>query len=55
MNEVLCKILCHNVCVLIQSFYELGIESTFEAALAAEPKSEPKVIDLNQYRSQLRN
>ena len=55
VNEVLCKILCHNVCVLIQSFYELGIESTFEAALAAEPKSEPKVIDLNQYRSQLRN
>ena len=29
VNEVLCKILAHNICVLIQSFYELGIESTF--------------------------
>ncbi len=25
MNEVLCKVLCHNVCCLIQSIYELGI------------------------------
>jgi len=29
VNEVLCKILCHNLCVLIQSIYELGIERTF--------------------------
>ena len=29
VNEVLCKILCHNICVLIQSIYELGIETTF--------------------------
>ena len=28
-NEVLCKILCHNVCCLIESIYELGIEPTF--------------------------
>jgi transposase len=28
-NEVLCKILCHNVCCLIQSIYELGVEPTF--------------------------
>jgi transposase len=28
-NEVLCKILCHNICCLIQSSYELGIETTF--------------------------
>ena len=28
-NEVLCKILCHNICVLIQEMYELGIEPTF--------------------------
>lgn len=26
---VLCKILCHNLCCLIQSHYELGIEATF--------------------------
>jgi transposase len=29
VNEVLCKVLCHNLCCLIQSIYELGIEPTF--------------------------
>jgi transposase len=29
VNEVLCKILCHNLCCLIQSSYELGIEASF--------------------------
>ena len=29
MNEVLCKVLCHNVCCLIQSIYEFGVELTF--------------------------
>lgn len=29
VNEVLCKILCHNLCVLVQSIYELGIAPTF--------------------------
>jgi transposase len=28
-NEVLCKLLCHNICVLIQSQCELGIEAVF--------------------------
>jgi transposase len=28
-NEVLCKFLCHNICVLIQSHCELGIEPVF--------------------------
>jgi hypothetical protein len=28
-NELLCKVLCHNICVLIQSMYELGIEPEF--------------------------
>jgi len=28
-NEALCKILYHNVYVVIQSVYELGIEPTF--------------------------
>lgn len=25
-NEILWKVLCHNVCVLIRSIYELGVE-----------------------------
>ncbi len=30
VNEVLCKVLCHNICVLIQSTLELGIEPVFD-------------------------
>lgn len=29
VNEVLCKVLCHNICCVIQSMYELGIEPVF--------------------------
>ena len=29
VNEVLCKILCHNLCSLVQSIYELGVEVDF--------------------------
>jgi transposase len=29
VNEVLCKVLCHNICCLIQSQCELGIEPVF--------------------------
>lgn len=29
INEALCKVLAHNLCCLIQSMYELGIEPTF--------------------------
>lgn len=32
MNEVLCKVLAHNLCCLIQSMYELGIVATFWAS-----------------------
>jgi transposase/predicted nucleic acid-binding Zn finger protein len=41
VNEVLCKVLCHNICVLIQSIYELGLEPTFwtfEAKVPVAPK-----------------
>jgi transposase len=30
VNEVLCKVLSHNICVLVQSTVELGIEPVFE-------------------------
>ncbi len=36
VNEVLCKILCHNICVLIQSIYELELEPTFWGFKAKE-------------------
>jgi transposase len=32
VNEALCKVLCHNICCLIQSMFELGIEPNFETA-----------------------
>jgi transposase len=28
-NEVLCKVLAHNLCVLVQAFFELGVEPRF--------------------------
>ncbi len=31
VNELLCKVLCHNICVVIQSMYELDIEPIFWA------------------------
>jgi transposase len=31
VNEVLCKIVCHNICCLIQESHELGIEAQFWA------------------------
>jgi hypothetical protein len=42
VNEVLCKILCHNICVLIQSIYELGLEPTFWAEKPVALKVTPK-------------
>ena len=29
INETLCKVLCHNICCLIQSMYELGLKPKF--------------------------
>jgi transposase len=34
INEALCKVLCHNLCVVIQSMYELGIEADFSTQAA---------------------
>jgi len=39
VNEVLCKVLCHNMCVLIRATRELGVETTFGAGSGHEPKT----------------
>lgn len=31
INEALCKVLCHNLCCVIQSVHELGIEANFSS------------------------
>ena len=39
MNEALVKILCHNICVLIQAMYALGVEPEFGAEMTFSSKS----------------
>lgn len=38
VNEALCKVLCHNICVLIQAIHELGINPHFCAESAFAQK-----------------
>jgi transposase len=38
-NEILCKMLCHNICRLIHAIYELGLQPTFCADLS--PAQQP--------------
>ena len=33
VNEVLCKVLCYNLTVLVHAMYELGIDPTFGAPI----------------------
>ena len=45
MNEVLVKILCHNICVLIQAIYALGVAPEFgaEKTFGSKPLVDAKV------------
>lgn len=38
VNEVLCKVLCHNICVLIRATHDLGIDAAFGSESPLEPK-----------------
>jgi transposase len=40
-NEVLCKVLCHNICCLISAMYELGIVPTLTGEVAPKPERMP--------------
>jgi len=33
VNEAVCKVLCHNLCVVIQSMHEIGVEPTFRGVV----------------------
>jgi hypothetical protein len=44
VNEVLAKVLCHNLCVLIMSQCELGIEPVFWTDERAEAQGEPSAV-----------
>jgi transposase len=44
VNETLCKLLCHNLVVLIHEMYELGIEPVFWEKLAAQ---KPATLPIN--------
>lgn len=47
INEALAKVLCHNLCVLIQSIYELGLEPKFDAVVRPEEEAakEPEKLE----------
>jgi transposase len=48
-NEALAKVLCHNLCCVIQSMYELGINPVFWGEEAvAEPEPEPAITDADE-------
>jgi transposase len=46
VNEALCKVLCHNICCLVQAIHELGIEPTFGSGgtFGSESELEPKLF-----------
>jgi transposase len=43
-NEVLCKLICHNICCVIMSQLELGIEPVFWGEQPAESNNEPNAV-----------
>ncbi len=38
VNEALCKVLCHNICILVHSIYALGLEPAFCAGVQSAQK-----------------
>ncbi len=44
MNEVLCKVICHNLCVLVQSIYELRHRADFLGRIASCPTKAAGIV-----------
>jgi Transposase DDE domain len=46
INEALCKVLCHNVCVLVRAIHDLGLEPTFGSRATSDSSDylEPKLF-----------
>jgi hypothetical protein len=46
VNEALCKVLCHNICVLVRAIHDFGLEPTFgsERTLGSDEELEPKLF-----------
>jgi hypothetical protein len=47
-NEALSKILCHNLCCLIQSTYELSVSAKFWGEDESEPEVETETSDVDE-------
>jgi transposase len=44
VNEALCKVLCHNICCVIQSMFELGISAKFWGEGTTEPEPDGELV-----------
>lgn len=49
INEALCKVLCHNLCCLVQSTYELKIAAKFWGEDVREPGPVVDMTDIESY------
>ncbi len=46
-NEVLCKILCHNICCLISAIFELGVQPVFDKMLCTNTQASAQKVMCN--------
>jgi hypothetical protein len=51
INEALCKVLCHNLCVVIQSVHEQGIETAFSLKQPRCGRQEKRNAKLELHRT----